>query len=576
MIKSNRIYKQVFFLGLILLQVATISAQGIRTTEAEINIQKVFIEATREKIMGNYENAAVLFKEVIKQDKGNHAAAYELSRLYDVLDKDEKALQSIKMAIALDGENEWYQMFLADVFQKQGKDIEAAKVYEKLSKEEVEVEYYYSKWAYYLVRAKEPEKAIKVYNAMEKKFGINPEYSRKKKTLWFSTGDNKKAAAEIANLIKTYPEDLNFQLQLAEFYEQIGEKEKATAVYTNILKLDPENAKAKIALAGEMKKQGEDASYLSSLKPVFEDANVDIDVKIKELIPYVHKVAQTGDKALSDSAMELANILTDVHPENAKSYSVYADLLYYSGNEKEALNKYNKTIELDKSVFTVWEQVMYIHAGSNDINALIDVSEEAMDLFPNHAKAYYFNGVALNKKQEHKDAKSSLEQALMMAGKNTELKADIYKNLGESYFYLKKYDKSFEAFDKALEINPEAPGILNDYSFFLSQKEDGDLEKAKMLIEKANKVNPGNMIIEDTYALVMYKMKDYKAAQNWVEKAMSNGGENNPTILEHYGDILYQMDDKDNAILQWQKAQEKGNTSELLDKKISKRQLYEQ
>ena len=576
MIKSDWTFKQLLTL-ILLLPTLVIFAQTKRTTEAVVNIEKVFIEATREKILGNYENAAVLFKEVLRQDKVNHAAAYELSRLYDVLDKDDKALQSIKMAIALDGSNEWYQMFLADVHQKQGDNLESAKLYEKLAKSNPTVEYYYSKWAYFLVRAKEPEKAVKVYNIMEKKYGINPEYSRKKKTLWFSVGDHKKAAEEIKRLIKSAPQNIDYRLDLAEFYEQIGDQENAKKTYAGIIEIEPENAVAKIALAGDMKKQGRDDSYLSSLKPVFQDANVNIDVKIKELIPYVHKIASdNSDTELTNTAIELADILEQVHPTEAKSYSVHGDLLYYSGKERKALEKYNKTIELDQSIFTVWEQIMYIHALSDELDELIDVSERAMDYFPNHAKAYYFNGIGYNQKAKHKEAKSSLEQALIMAGKNNELKVDIYKNLGEAYFYLKKYDQSFDAYEKALAMNPDAANVLNDYSFFLSQKSGGDLDKAKNLIEKANKLSPNNAVVQDTYALVLYKLKDYKSAKSWIEKAIANGGAQHPAILEHYGDILYQMDDKDNAILQWQKSKEIGNTSELLDKKISNRQLYEQ
>jgi len=53
-------------------------------TEEEINTQKIFIDASKEKILGNFENAVYLFKEVIKRDKVNDAAFYELARIYNV------------------------------------------------------------------------------------------------------------------------------------------------------------------------------------------------------------------------------------------------------------------------------------------------------------------------------------------------------------------------------------------------------------------------------------------------------------------------------------------------------------
>ena len=71
-------------------------AQAPRVSEAEVNTQKVFIEANREKILGNYENAAYLYKEVLKKDGKNHAAYYELARIHDVLDQDSEALKAIQ------------------------------------------------------------------------------------------------------------------------------------------------------------------------------------------------------------------------------------------------------------------------------------------------------------------------------------------------------------------------------------------------------------------------------------------------------------------------------------------------
>ena len=39
-------------------------------------------------------------------------------------------------------------------------------------------------------------------------------------------------------------------------------------------------------------------------------------------------------------------------------------------------------------------------------------------------------------------------------------------------------------------------------------------------------------------------------------------------LVDHYGDILYMIGDKDKAIEQWKKAREMGKESEILDRKI--------
>ena len=131
-------------------------------------------------------------------------------------------------------------------------------------------------------------------------------------------------------LIEKFPQKTGYRHLLATFYEQINEKRKARDVYEEILRLDPDDARAKIALAGEAK-GSDDIRFLNSLKPVFENPDVEIDVKIKEILPYVSMLAGQGEKSLGTTLLGLTSILEKVHPGDAKTWSVLGDVLYYSG-----------------------------------------------------------------------------------------------------------------------------------------------------------------------------------------------------------------------------------------------------
>ena len=56
---------------------------------------------------------------------------------------------------------------------------------------------------------------------------------------------------------------------------------------------------------------------------------------------------------------------------------------------------------------------------------------------------------------------------------------------------------------------------------------------------------------------------------------MENGGENSGTILEHYGDILFKLNQSEKAFEYWKKAKQSGDASGLLDQKIRDKKLYE-
>jgi len=551
------------------------NALGQKTySEEEVNTEKIFIEASQEKILGNYENAVDLYNEVLKRDKDNHAAAYELARMYDVLDENDKAEKAIKLAIKLDKSNEWYQSFLADHYQKLNNDKEAANVFGNLVKQYPNNKYFYQKQAYFLVRSKNIPDAIKIFDRIEAKFGLTEELIEKKHSLYLGLGKQKKATRELQKLTNTFPTNIEYHYMLANHFQRIGKNEKAKEIFQKILILDPKDAQANIALASSNNGEESNAIFLSTLKPIFQQEDVDIDLKIKEMIPYIQKVANTGNKKLADAVIELAQILTDVHPNNAKSFSVYGDLLNHSERPKEALVKYMQTLKLDNSVFTVWEQVMYLNLELNDFDALLKTSNEALDLFPNKAKAYYLNGIANSEKRNYTDAIDGFQQALMMSAKNNRMRADIHGRLGEVYHNSKKYTQSDKNFEKALKLNPDAFTILDSYSFHLALRGD-QLVKAEQMSKRSIELQPNQPRLQDTYGWILYKMKNYIGAKEWLEKAMTNGGESMPTLLEHYGDILFKLNDKEQALLYWQKAQEKGSSSELLYKKITNKQLFE-
>ena len=49
----------------------------------------------------------------------------------------------------------------------------------------------------------------------------------------------------------------------------------------------------------------------------------------------------------------------------------------------------------------------------------------------------------------------------------------------------------------------------------------------------------------------------------------------NAVNYEHYGDILYKLGDKKNAVQKWKKAKQLGGASKFIDQKIKDEKLYE-
>lgn len=554
------------------ISVAAQPPQQVR--EKEVELETRFIDASREQLLGNYDKAIPIYEEILKADAGNHAAAFALGRIYDSKEDLEKALRYAQMAVTLDPQNTWYQQFLADIFQKSGRNKDAAAVFEGLVKKNPTQEDYYYQWAFYLVRANDIDRAIRVYDQLEARIGITEELIRRKQALYMGVGDTKRAARELQRLTEAYPNSTEFQHQLAEFYEQIGDMDQATAVYQRILNLDPNDVKARLAVTGTSQIASSEIDYLNSLRPVFSKADAPIDLKIQRILPIVRRVADTGNRQLGEAALALTTLLEQVHPNEAKAFAVSGDLLYHMGRRPEAIQKYRRTLELDDTVFLVWEQLLYAYLEEGDYQSLRPTAENALDLFPNKAVVYYLLGLADNELGRPREALDALQQAVLMAGNDSQLILNAQILLGGVYEGLDQVGEADQAFGAALALNDKSPEALVAYSYALAQRGE-DLERARTMAQTANDLAPGQPRIEDTCGWVWYKMKNFAQAKEWIGRALQHGGDQDPRILEHYGDVLFQLQDTQEALRYWNKALEKGSRSKLLEKKITDKHLYE-
>lgn len=543
-------------------------------SESDVNLQNLFIDASREKILGRYDKALELFNAVLELEPRNAAAAYELARIYEANGDDNLALRWAKSAAEWDPENSWYQRYLADVYQRMNLNKEAAEIFRQILLKEPDNPDNYFRLAYFLVRGNEISKALKVYEQLEAMIGVDEEIIRRTHTLYLGLGDDKKAVQELERLISAYPSNTEYRHLLADYFEQSSEPDKARGVYQQILAIDPNDARALLAMAGSPTKMRDELQYMESLKSIFRQPEISIDLKIGKIMPFINEVARSADQELAAATLELTQILERVHPDDAKGYSATADLLYYSNNKKDALSKYLHTLELDDSVFLVWEQVMHIYRETKQYAALLPFSEKAMDYFPNQAIAHYMYGLAASEMENDNEALSALMQAQLMSGKNGYLKMLIASRLGWVYNRQGSIQQSDEYFQAAFELQPESPEVSNEYCLALIDR-GKELEKALKMMEKVNELVPNQPAYEATHARIWYKMAKYDKAQEWLDKALSHGGEQDPDVLEYYGDLAYQFGDLEQALDYWKKAREKGSVSKVLDKKITDKKLYE-
>lgn len=442
-------------IALVLLLPVGVLAQPGTMTEKEVKQQGKMIDASWLFVAGQYEKAEKLYTEIIDADAKNAAAHYELARTYCALKNYDKGMNSAKTASTLEPKNTWYKQLLAEILRNYGKFQDAANIYESLVKLEPENDYYYFQWADCLAQNGEKTKAIKAFDLLEKRTAFDEDLHRQKHILYLELGDTKNAEKEIQKMIDYEPTNMDFYHLLAGFYKQTNNKEKEIATYQRIVSIAPNDTKANLALAAISKTKSSDVEYLNNLKNLFQNKDINLDAKIKELIPYANKVAEKNDVAVANAAIDLIKILEQIHPNEAKVSAIYGDFLYHTNRKEEALVQYEKTVKLSGTVYSVWEQIFDILDTQKNYTKLLSMTEKALDFFPNQAAVVYYQGIAQLGLKKYNDAATAFEQASIMSGKNNALKVKSLTGIAIAQLKQQKTDAAKATLQKAQSLGAE-------------------------------------------------------------------------------------------------------------------------
>ncbi len=546
--------------------------KGNLSAKEQVHFDKVFFAANRAKILGDFDEAADLFAQCVRKDPGNAASIYELSNIYLNMGKTKESLFFIKKAAAISPDNIWYQLALAKNYNQNKLFDKAIKVYGSIVKKNphnIEAQY---EMAGIMVQAGKLNDAINEYNKIEKKLGVVEDIILQKELIYIHLNKVDKAIEEMNKLIASEPEEPRYYGMLAELFQANGFDDRAMATYKKLLELNPDDAFAHLALANFHRSQGDNDLYMKELKIAFASKTMDIDKKIEILLSY-YSLSETNE-VMKSQALDLCRSLVITHPKEAKSHAMYADYLYREGDLRKALEEYRIVIDIDKSKFLIWKQLLQVELELKEFESMLIDSKEAIELFPNQPLLYLYNGIANIQTKSFEDAISMLNKGVSLTSGNNLLLTSFYSNLGDSYHSTKDTGASDLAYDKALEYDPNNIYVLNNYSYYLSLR-GMDLEKARKMASKSIELEPKNTSFQDTYGWVLYKSGDYKEAKVWIEKSLTSGGSLRPTILEHYGDVLFKLGQEEDALKYWNDAKSKGGKSKLLDKKIQDKKLYE-
>lgn len=552
-------------------------ASGIRLREAEF----YFTEGEKFFILEDFSKALLYYQRTLEITPENATVHYKVAEVLAQSSRQEdllKASISIEHALRLEKKNKYFYLLAANIYNGMTAFDKAAAAYESMLREVKGTEEYLYELAAVYQYANRQEDAIRTYNRAESALGIDEISSVQKLRLYLELGKTKEALAEGEKLIHAFPTEERYVMAFAETLAQKGLRSDAIRYLEQFADKNTDTGNAKMLLAGLYRDDKQEQKARALLLSLFDDNSVELGSKLIILGSYSTELNQNKTKNISDPAKEtfaqaLYNRLAERYADEPNVHIVGGDLFLSAGKMQEAQREYLRAVELGPVNFEVWENLLYLETQLEQFDKVLQHADEALEIYPNQSMIHYFLGYAHLRKRHYTEAIVSLEQAKKLSTSHPNLNGELNSMLGDAYNATKAFDKSDKAYDEALTANPNNDAVLNNYSYYLALRKT-NLEKAEKMSSLLVKNNPDNPTFLDTHAWVLYTRQKYKEARKVIERAITTGNAN-ATHFEHYGDILFQLGDVTGAVQQWEKARGLNANSEILNKKIANRKIYE-
>lgn len=546
----------------------------VLTDEQQGRFDAFFMEAVRQKQLGNIEEAFDLYSHCLEINPTASAVLYELSQFYYTLNQPQKALEYLRKAVALEPTNYWYKEALASYFVARNMYDDAIGVYEDIYSQfptKVDALSYLLS----LYEQKEDyQNVIATLNRIETLEGKSEKISVAKFRIYFLQNNRKKAFSEIESLIAEYPNDDRYRNMLGELYLENDEPDKALTIFQDILREDSANTNAQVSMLAYYSTVGNDSLYRKNLLEVVRNPKLDSDNRLNLARAVVAMNEERGDT--------LANVRF-FDQMLSQSYAT-PDFANLAASYIMNVNPPRDTIRpiLEKCVRLSPEEIMPTATllqwaiSDNDMEKVIELCRPASEYHPEIPTFSLYLAIAYFQSDRSKEALEVIEKALDADNENAdpEIMTEMYALLGDLRHEKGDSDGAFEAYESALSYKSSNIGVLNNYAYYLSLMGE-QLEKAEDMSYRTVKAEPSNWTYLDTYAWILFKEERYSEAHIYIDEALKNGGRAHADIIEHAGDIYFKSGDKAGALVLWKEALEAGSESKTIKRKIKLKKYIE-
>lgn len=497
-----------------------------------------FHEALRQKLAQNYAAAIDLLDYCCKLNPESGAALYELADLYRYVDADSLAISALEKASKLYPGNYWYKNHLVMLYLNSRRNEEALAQVEEMAQQFPEKGEVLMMLLELYGQNSDYENMVKVLDKIELKEGKSEQLSMEKFRIFLQMQDEERAFSEMQALAEEYPNDLRYQVVVGDLYLDTGKKEEALEQYRMVEQKDSSNVTLLLSLSNYYQAEGNDSLYQIYLTKLMLHPAVDDITRVRMMGVVIREnLTKGGDSTM---VMSLFDKILQEPQEHTELLELKVRYMISLNMSKEIIKPVlYQMLRIDPEDDTARQQLLSYAIEDNDTSAVVSICKPAVDYKAKSPVYYYYLGVVYFQLDRKEEAVGVLQEGIeRVRNSDNSNKGDLYTNiyamLGDIYHDLDQDDKAFQAYDSCLVYKQNDAMVLNNYAYYLSLNKK-DLQRAEEMSRKSNEIEPDNPTYLDTYAWVLYQLKRYEEAKQYMDRVVELM---DPKELEESQDVL--------------------------------------
>lgn len=412
------------------------------------------------------------------------------------------------------------------------------------------------------------QKALAIYDTLQQWRGQSVELSSAKLKAYQALNDTTGAIHEMRALLASAPTNADYNLAMGKMLFMFGYRDSAMVYYDKAQQYEPDNGLTYLTKAEYYLALGDTLNYDRQTYQALVSTDLDVESKLQILVNYTKTLLSAKDT--THRTDHLFDVLIEQHPLEPQIRVLYSEYLMVIDNNEGAAEQIDYALNLDPTNKELWTRLMayYLYAGNYE--KAIEVGDKAIRLNPDNVELYSYLGSSCYSVKQYDKAIEVYDKALaILDSTQVDDRSNLLSGKADVKFAMGDTIAAFALYDQSLDLNPDNPGTLNNYAYFLALS-NRDLDKAERMSAKTIVEDAANPTYLDTYAWVFYMRKEYTMAQLYIEMAINNEEQPTSELFEHYGYILLANGDKQKALEQWRKAIELKPDNEQLVKQIEK------